>query len=229
MKGWEAGVGPSVSAVGLTFAYPNGSTVFEDVTLTAEPSSMTCVTGRSGVGKSTLLYCLAGVLQAEGRIELMGQLLTSSPAQRAAVRMAECGFIFQRGELLPELSVVENVALPLRLAGKGRREAFDSALVWLHQLGIDECAGRGPDEISGGQAQRASVARALIHGPRIVFADEPTASCDAVSRDDVLAALRLAAAGGAAIVCATHDPALVGIADSELDLGKGPRGVHVAS
>jgi putative ABC transport system ATP-binding protein len=171
---------------------------------------------------------LAGVLQAEGHIELMGQPLTSSPAQRAAVRMAQCGFIFQRGELLPELSIVENVALPLRLVGQSRRQALDSALAWLSQLGIEDCAGRAPDEISGGQAQRASVARALIHGPRIVFADEPTASCDAASRDGVLQALRLAVAGGAAVLCATHDPALVGIADAELDLGQGPR-AHVAS
>jgi putative ABC transport system ATP-binding protein len=143
--------------------------------------------------------------------------------------MSQCGFIFQRGELLPELSVVDNVALPLRLVGESRREALDSALVWLGQLGIEDCAGRAPDEVSGGQAQRASVARALIRRPRIVFADEPTASLDAASRDDVLAALRLAVAGGAAIVCATHDPALVSIADAELDLGKGPRAVHVAS
>lgn len=221
-------MGPSVSAEGLTFAYPNGPVLFVDVTLVAQPSSLTCVTGRSGAGKSTLLYCLAGVLQAEGHIELMGQPLTSSPAQRAAVRMAQCGFIFQRGELLPELSIVENVALPLRLVGQSRRQALDSALAWLSQLGIEDCAGRAPDEISGGQAQRASVARALIHGPRIVFADEPTASCDAASRDGVLQALRLAVAGGAAVLCATHDPALVGIADAELDLGQGPR-AHVAS
>lgn len=221
-------MGPSVSAEGLTFAYQNGPVLFVDVTLVAPPSSLTCVTGRSGAGKSTLLYCLAGVLRAEGHVELMGHPLTSSPAQRAAVRMAQCGFIFQRGELLPELSVVENVALPLRLAGESRRQALDSALVWLSQLGIEDCAGRAPDEISGGQAQRASVARALIHGPRIVFADEPTASCDAASRDNVLEAMRLAVAGGAAIVCATHDPALVGIADAELYLGKGPR-AHVAS
>jgi putative ABC transport system ATP-binding protein len=198
------------------------------VALIAAPSSLTCVTGRSGAGKTTLLYCLAGVLWAQGHVELMGQPLTPSPAQRAAVRMAQCGFIFQRGELLPELSVVENVALPLRLAGKSRREALDLALASLLQLGIEDCAGRAPDEISGGQAQRTSVARALVHRPRIVFADEPTASCDTASRDSVLDALRAAVTGGAAVVCASHDPDLVGIADAELDLGQGPR-AHVTS
>lgn len=220
---------PSLSAEGLTFAYPTGQVVLDNVALVAVPSSLTCVTGPSGVGKSTLLYCLAGVLPAKGRIELMGQPLTSSPAQRAALRMAHCGFIFQRGELLPELSVIENVALPLRLRGSSRREASDAALVLLDQLGIKECGGRAPDEISGGQAQRASVARALIHRPGIVFADEPTASLDAVSRDGVLAALRMAIAGGAAVVCATHDPTLVGSADVQLDLGEGLRAVGVPS
>jgi putative ABC transport system ATP-binding protein len=201
--------------------------VLDDVVLVAAPSSLTCVTGPSGVGKSTLLYCLAGVLRAEGRIELMGRPLMSSPAQRATLRMAHCGFIFQRGELLPELSVVENVALPLRLRGIGRREASASALALLSQLGIRDCAEHAPDEISGGQAQRASVARALIHRPSIVFADEPTASLDATSRDGVLAALRLAITGGAAVVCATHDPALVAIADAELNLGEATRVVGV--
>jgi putative ABC transport system ATP-binding protein len=195
--------------------------VLDHIDLVAAPSSLTCVIGHSGVGKSTLLYCLAGVLQSQGRIELMGQLLTAAPAQRAAVRLAHCGFIFQRGELLPELSIIENVALPLRLAGKNQNSAFEAAEQMLRELGIEQCADRSPPEVSGGQAQRASVARALIHRPSIVFADEPTASLDAASREGVLAALRAAVAAGAAVICATHDPELVRAADAQLDLGEG--------
>lgn len=223
MSDHEVGVGPSITAEGLTFAYPSGQAVLDDIHLVCPPGSLTCVTGPSGVGKSTLLYCLAGVLAAQGRIRLMGQTLTDSPSQRAALRLEHCGFIFQRGELLPELSVLENVALPLRLRGQRLREASSHAGTLLGQLGIADCATRRPEEISGGQAQRASVARALVHGPRIVFADEPTASLDVVSRDLVLSALRCAVAGGASVLSATHDPALASSADAQLDLGEGGR------
>lgn len=179
---------------------------------------MLCVTGRSGVGKSTLLYCLAGVLPATGTVTIAGQTVPPTPSERARLRLHTCGFIFQRGELLPELTVLENVALPLRLLGKSADQSRHAAREALIGLGIVDCADRTPDEISGGQAQRASVARALIHRPAVVFADEPTASLDMASRDNVLATLRHALDEGAAIVCASHDPALIGMADSRLDL-----------
>ena len=210
--------GPAVSAAGLTFAYPNGVDLMRDLTLTSDKGSLLCITGQSGAGKSTLLYCLAGVLPAQGDIRLMGELLASTPSARAAMRLTLCGFIFQRGELLPELSVIENVALPLRLAGASHRSARAAAMNALSKFSIDDCADRAPHEISGGQAQRASVARALIHRPPIVFADEPTASLDASSRDDVLAALRATVTDGAAVICATHDPALIEIADDIFEL-----------
>ena len=214
-------VGPAVVAAGLTFAYPNGQALFKDLSLTVPAGSMLCVTGRSGAGKSTLLYCLAGVLRAGGSVTLMGRPLPASSSQRASLRLSQCGFIFQRGELLPELTVVENVALPLRLLGRSAGQAGVAAAAALADLEISECADRTPDEISGGQAQRASVARALIHRPPIVFADEPTASLDTVSRDNVMATLRKAVARGATVICATHDPALIAAADRHCEMAGG--------
>ena len=219
--------GPAVSATGLSFAYPNGVTLFDDLALSAAAGSMLCVTGRSGVGKSTLLYCLAGVLRAEGDVRLLGRSLPSPPSARAALRLKLCGFIFQRGELLPEFSVLENVALPLRLGGESRRSAHAKAMSMLTQLAIDDCAHRTPDEISGGQAQRASVARALAPRPPIVLADEPTASLDAASREDVITALRTVVNDGSTVVCATHDPALVAIADDQLQMVDRTRAAHL--
>lgn len=209
---------PVITARGLTFAYPHGAPLFGDLSIDVERGSLLCITGRSGVGKSTLLYCLGGVLECAGEVHLDGVLLSASASQRAAVRLKTCGFVFQRGELLPELTVVENVALPLRLAGTGRRPAREMAMIALEQFGMEACAEQLPQEISGGQAQRASVARALIHGPAVVLADEPTSSLDAASRDDVIAVLRSAAAQGAAVVCATHDPALMSAADAHLEM-----------
>lgn len=210
--------GPAVSAAGLAFAYPNGEVLFSGLSVEVVAGSMLCVTGPSGAGKSTLLYCLAGVLPATGAVTLAGRPLPETPAGRASLRLQECGFIFQRGELLPELTVLENVALPLRLAGRPAGLSRDAARQAVRELGISDCADRRPQEISGGQAQRASVARALIHRPTVIFADEPTASLDTVSRDNVLVTLRGALTAGAAIICATHDPALITVADERLSL-----------
>ncbi len=154
---------PLVTAAGLTFAYPNGKVLFEDVSIVAYAGTLTCVVGRSGIGKSTLLYCLAGVLRSAGEIKLAGQALSTSASQRASLRLKNCGFIFQRGELLPELTILENVALPFQLTGNSRKSAHEAAAKSLDELSIYDCRDRKPNEISGGQAQRASVARALIH------------------------------------------------------------------
>jgi putative ABC transport system ATP-binding protein len=214
----NANVSPALTTEGLAFAYPNGHTLFTDINLVVKPATLLCITGRSGAGKSTLLYCLAGVLKAVGDITLLSEPLPMSASQRATLRLTKCGFVFQRGELLPELSIVENVELPLRMVGHSRNSARQTAVLALTQLGIAECADRNPSEISGGQAQRASVARALIHSPRIVFADEPTASLDSVNRDEVIRHLQDTIKHGTTVICATHDPALISLADDILDL-----------
>lgn len=203
----------------LTFAYTDDDYVLRDLDVTAAAGTLTCVVGASGVGKSTLLFALAGVLPAEGSVELLGKPLPRSASARARLRLRVCGFVFQRGELLAELTVAENVALPLRLLGVDRHEAHSRAAAALERYGLGSCADRDPSEISGGQAQRASVARALIHEPAIVFADEPTGSLDATSRSVVIKALTDAAGHGACVIVATHDASIRSIADQIVDLG----------
>jgi len=209
----------AVRAENLNFAYSDENYVLRAQNLSAAAGTMTCIVGPSGVGKSTLLLALAGVLPAAGTVELMGAQLPRSASARARLRLRSCGFVFQRGELLAELTVVDNVALPLRLQGINRGMANSRAVAALERFGIAECADRDPSEISGGQAQRASVARALFHEPTVVFADEPTGSLDAESRRTVVEALINAARNGACVIVATHDAAFRGVADQVVELG----------
>lgn len=210
----------AVAAVGLSFSYGSGLKLFEGLDVAFDPGSISCITGRSGVGKSTLLYCLSGVLAAEGVVRIQGVKLTNDATQRATIRRKNCGFIFQRGELLPELSIAENVALPLRLLGTRPNKASQKARALLDRFDIAECGDHFPDEISGGQAQRASVARALIHSPSVIFADEPTASLDRQNRSIVVQSLREVLSQGTAVICATHDPDLIENSDYRCDLEK---------
>jgi putative ABC transport system ATP-binding protein len=207
-----------VEATDLAFAYPSGEPVFEDLSFGLNSGRLLAVMGASGVGKSTLLFCLAGVLRPQGDVRLLGELHSGDEAKRASFRLKHCGFIFQRGELLPELTVLENVELPLRMLGNNRSTARASALEALEAVGILGCASRDPSQISGGQAQRASLARALIHTPEIVFADEPTASLDKPNRTLVHGALREVALRGGAVICCTHDPELMELCDEHLTL-----------
>lgn len=173
--------------------------------------------GPSGSGKSSLLLAIAGLLKpTAGLIEVCG--VTVSRADRevvAAMRRRHLGIVFQFGELIPELSLVENVALPLRLAGTGRRSANAEATGLLASLGVaNDVARRRPEEVSGGQAQRAAVARAVVHRPSLVLADEPTgalAQADAGTVFDLLMAVTRDR--GAALVLATHDPGLAASVD----------------
>ncbi|HEX3623388.1 MAG TPA: ABC transporter ATP-binding protein [Acidimicrobiales bacterium] len=177
------------------------------------------VMGPSGSGKSTLLHCLAGILVPQrGEIRFAGRRVDTLGEQgRSALRRDHFGFVFQFGQLVPELSALENVALPLLLKGVRRAPALDEARAWFGRLGIDGLEPRRSGELSGGQAQRVALARGLVTNPRILFADEPTGSLDSLSGEHVMELLVVAARQqGAAVVLVTHDARVAAYADREV-------------
>jgi len=198
--------------------------VLHDVDINIERGELVAVMGPSGSGKSTLLHVLAGLLRPDaGGVQLDGgRIDTLSERRRSTVRLSRMGFVFQFGDLIPELTLVENVELPLRLTGTGRAAARTRAMDILSRLEIAEVADRRVNEVSGGQAQRAAVARALVHEPAIVFADEPTGSLDTLAGELVLEALVTAAREqGTAVVLVTHEPRVAAYADREVILRDG--------
>ena len=218
-------VGLAISAQGVTVS--RGDTlVLSGVELAVRPGEVVGVMGPSGSGKSTLLGVIAGLLvSAGGDIAIGGEPVTGqSDARRSAVRLARLGLVFQGDELLPDLTVEENVSLPLRFGGSARstRDCRAQVRPILEQLGIAEIAGRLPDEVSGGQLQRAAIARAIVHRPLGVLADEPTASLDQdASRKAMAMLIELARANGTAVVVVTHDDAVAAQCDRILTLADG--------
>jgi putative ABC transport system ATP-binding protein len=193
-------------------------------TLAVGESEVVAVTGPSGSGKSTLLMCLAAMLRPEaGRITYAGQPLDGlSERARTLLRRREFGVVLQFGQLVPELTAVQNVALPLLFERHERAAAMRSALGWLERLGADDMASARPGELSGGEAQRVAIARALVTGPRMIFADEPTGALDTVNGERVLTALLTAArASYATVVLVTHDNRVAAHADREIVLRDG--------
>jgi putative ABC transport system ATP-binding protein len=209
---------PVLAGYGLHMSF--GSTeALRGAELEVAPGEVVAVMGPSGSGKSTLLHCLAGILVPDsGEVHLDGTRLDRlSEAQRSAVRLARFGFVFQFGDLVPELTLGENVALPLRLAGTDRRTASEAAREALAALGVAEVADRRAAEASGGQVQRAAVARALEHSPAVVLADEPTGALDTLTGELVLEALVDAAVRrGCAVVLVTHEPRVAAYAHREV-------------
>lgn len=196
-----------------TFGDASGQPVraLDGVSLTIPAGQSVSIMGPSGSGKSTLLHCLAGVLLPDaGDVSLAGDPVSlAGDAQRSALRLRRFGFVFQDGQLLAELPADENVALPLLLTGVPRRAALAQARAWLGRLGLAGLERRRPGELSGGQAQRVAVARALVHGPAVVMADEPTGALDQATGAEVMAVLTSSAAEiGASLVLVTHDAAV---------------------
>ncbi|MFD3440303.1 ABC transporter ATP-binding protein [Streptomyces sp. NPDC058685] len=182
------------------------------------------VTGASGSGKSTLLHCLAGIVRPDsGSVTYDGERLDRLPEKRLSeLRRTAFGVIFQFGQLIPELTALDNVALPLMLAGTARTEARACAGTLLERFGVRGQEDVRPGEMSGGQAQRAALARALVTRPRVVFADEPTGALDSLASEQVMTALAHAAReSGTAVLLVTHDAQVAAYADREVQLRDG--------
>lgn len=210
--------GSLLIAEGLNKAY-GPTPALDGADFSIHPGEVVAVMGPSGSGKSTLLHCLAGIVTPDsGTVHYGGRLLSAMPdSQRSALRRSEFGFVFQFGQLVPELSCVENVALPLRLTGVGRKEAESRALVWLERLEVADVRDKRPGEVSGGQGQRVAVARSLVTGPRVLFADEPTGALDSLNGERVMELLTEAAREtNAAVVLVTHEARVAAYSDREV-------------
>ncbi|MFE1443472.1 ABC transporter ATP-binding protein [Streptomyces sp. NPDC058739] len=182
------------------------------------------VTGPSGSGKSTLLHCLAGIVRPDGgEVTYGGERVDRLPEARLSeLRRTEFGVVFQFGQLIPELTALDNVALPLLLAGSGRKAARTVAAEWLERFGVRGQEELRPGEMSGGQAQRVALARALVTGPKVVFADEPTGALDSLAGEQVMTALtHTARESGIAVLLITHDARVAAYADREVSLRDG--------
>ena len=177
------------------------------------------VMGPSGSGKSTLLHCLAGILvPGSGEVWFGGRRVdTMREQQRSTLRRDHFGFIFQFGQLVPELSAEENVALPLLLGGMHREQAMREARAWFGRLDLSGLERHRSGEMSGGQAQRVALARGLVAHPEVLFADEPTGSLDSLNGELVLELLTKAAREqGTTVILVTHEPRVAAYADREV-------------
>jgi len=197
-----------------------GQTVaLQQASVEVTAGEIVAVMGPSGSGKSTLLHCLAGIYASDtGTVWFDGQRLDSlSDAARTRLRRTAFGFVFQFGQLVPELTAVDNVALPLLLGGVRRGQAYAQASAWFGRLELDGLEQRRTGELSGGQAQRVAVARALVSRPRVLFADEPTGSLDSLAGEKVMDLMVAAArAEHTAVVLVTHDARVAAHADRQI-------------
>jgi len=187
--------------------------------LTVAAGEILAVMGPSGSGKSTLLHCLAGILVPDaGEIHVDGRRIdTLGEAERSELRRDRFGFVFQFGQLVPELTAEENVALPLLLGGVRREPALRQAGEWLDRLGLAGVQRRRSGELSGGQAQRIALARGLVARPRVLFADEPTGSLDSLTGEQMMDLLVAAARErGTTVVLVTHEARVAAYADREV-------------
>ncbi|TFD92065.1 ABC transporter ATP-binding protein [Cryobacterium lactosi] len=212
------GAAPIIQARGLVKTF--GQTqALRGIDLDIDRGEVVAIMGPSGSGKSTLLHALAGVIVPDaGTVTVDSRVISVlREPERAALRLRKFGFVFQFGQLLPDLTALDNVTIPLLLAGRKRADAIRQSSAWLDRLGLAGEARQLPGELSGGQAQRVAIARALVMKPMVLFADEPTGSLDSLAAENVLTAmLDLVREEGTTVVMITHDPRTAAYADREV-------------
>jgi len=201
-----------------------GFTALLNVDLRVAPGEFVAVVGKSGSGKSTLLNLVAGIDQpSTGEVHVAGVALQALSESRLATwRGRNVGVVFQFFQLLPTLTALENVALPMDLCGtRPAREAREWALVLLEQMGIADQAAKFPSALSGGQQQRAAIARALANDPPVLVADEPTGNLDSRTAESVLEILAATASKGRTVLVVTHERDVAGLVDRVVTLADG--------
>ncbi|MFD3451035.1 ABC transporter ATP-binding protein [Streptomyces sp. NPDC058691] len=214
---------PLIEARGLVKRYGTMDAL-RGASLRLHPGEILAVSGPSGSGKSTLLHCLSGIVRPDEGEVLYGdeRLDQAGETRRTTLRRTDFGIVFQFGQLVGELTALDNVALPLLLAGTSRAAAHAGAREWLERFGVAGHAALRPGELSGGQAQRVALARAMVTGPRAVFADEPTGALDSLAGEQVMTALVHAAReAGTAVLLVTHDAQVAAYADREATVRDG--------
>ncbi|KAB8193101.1 ATP-binding cassette domain-containing protein [Nonomuraea phyllanthi] len=214
----EPAPGPLIEARAISRSYGR-TPALREASVSVRPKEILAIMGPSGSGKSTLLHCLAGIFTPDaGEVWFDGRRLdTLKDAERSELRRTAFGFVFQFGQLVPELTAADNVALPLLLGRVRRRQAYRRALSWLERLELGELRDRRTGELSGGQAQRVAIARALVMEPKIIFADEPTGALDSLTGEKVMDLLvGQARQEGATVIVVTHDARVAASADREV-------------
>ena len=208
---------------GINKRYGNGAIGANNVDLTTQPGEFVALFGPSGSGKTSLLH-MAGLLLSpdSGEVIIDGERVDQlSESGTAALRRSKLGFVFQSASLLPLLSAAENVDVSLRLLGIGGRKARDRVREALDAVEMVERAGHRPDEMSGGEQQRVSIARALVHEPGYLLADEPTGELDTATGASILGLLQQVARTGTTVLMASHDPAAINFVDRALFVSDG--------
>lgn len=217
-----------VAATGVGKSYGRGAAqvaALVDISIEVLPARLTVVTGPSGSGKSTLLHCLSGIATPDsGQVLFAGKDLTAlDDDARSALRRDAMAFVFQRGNLIPSLTVAENASAGPVLKGASRDEVRSAVAAALERVGLADRAKAYPADLSGGQLQRAALARALATSPAVLWADEPTGALDRAAAAEMTGLLRDATAAGTAVVLVSHNPELAEVADVVVRLQDGRR------